>query len=516
MARPSLFVVATVLTILGQAGPAAAQDQPAKKTAKGETKKGGSLFSAGAKVGKTLYISGKGDYKPNAAFPEKVENCLNEIRKTLRSAGLDMRHVVKSFVYLEDHEKYPELNATYAKFFPEDPPARTTLGVSQVPGPSRLEITCIAYTDLAEKKRVGDPPAGFPFSPGILAGDTLYISGKGDQIPGGGHPATFEEQVRQAMKNVEATLKQAGLDFRHVVMSHVFLDKYENLEVADKVYNEFFEDGSEPACATVFVDWIPGGSHVEITCIATTDLAGRKVVRPDRAQARVDRGRRRGQPGGLGREHPLHLRARRLAAAGRRGRGQPGRAGPPDGPESHRRARIGRPEPRGHRLGVRLPSRHEGLRADERGLPPVLLAGRRRPDVLDAQLVLREERRPRPRLVHRGATAVALARGRLRRLNPTIRPVPRPDQAGPVPSRPDFIAPSLRRSRAEIPPGDMSPSAGDVRSIFLEGVEASHTPFERPGVTPRRSRMAVDCEDAPGLPPVEVPPPRLTGCRAAP
>ena len=36
----------------------------------------------------------------------------------------------------------------------------------------------------------------------------------------------------------------AGLDFRHVVMSNVFLDRYENLEVADKVYNEFFEDGS--------------------------------------------------------------------------------------------------------------------------------------------------------------------------------------------------------------------------------------------------------------------------------
>jgi enamine deaminase RidA (YjgF/YER057c/UK114 family) len=62
-------------------------------------------------------------------------------------------------------------------------------------------------------------------------------------------------------------------------MSHVFLDKYENLEATRKVYDEFFHEGSEPACATVFVDWIPGGSHVEVTCIATTDLDGRKVVR---------------------------------------------------------------------------------------------------------------------------------------------------------------------------------------------------------------------------------------------
>jgi enamine deaminase RidA (YjgF/YER057c/UK114 family) len=82
------------------------------------------------------------------------------------------------------------------------------------------------------------------------------------------------------MRNVEATLKMAGLDFRHVVMSNVFLDRYENLELADKVYNEFFQDGAEPACSTSFVNWIPGGSHVEITCIATTDLVSRKVVRP--------------------------------------------------------------------------------------------------------------------------------------------------------------------------------------------------------------------------------------------
>jgi 2-iminobutanoate/2-iminopropanoate deaminase len=281
MSRARLLAFAPVVLVLGLGGLARGQSPaPAQKVPAEQGKRQRALFAAGAKVGKTLYISGKGDYRPNAEFPEKVENCLNEIRKTLQSAGLDMRHVVKSFVYLEDHEKYAEMNQYYAKFFPDDPPARTTLGVAQVPGPSRLEITCIAYSDLAEKKRIGEPPPGFPYSPGILAGDTLYVSGKGDQLPGGGHPATIEEQVRQAMRNVETTLKQAGLDFRHVVMSHVFLDSYDNLGVANKVYNEFFEDGDEPACSTVFVDWIPGGSHVEVTCIATTDLSARKIVRP--------------------------------------------------------------------------------------------------------------------------------------------------------------------------------------------------------------------------------------------
>ncbi len=279
MRRSSLLVVASAIVVFGHAHPVHAQ-APIKKFATKDGKRPDGLFAPGVMVGKTLYVAGKGDYRPNAEFPEKVRNCLGEIRKTLQAVGLDMKHVVKSFVYLEDPDKYTEMNKYYGEYFKDSPPARTTLGVAQVPGDSRVEITCIAYSDLSERKPIGTPRAGFPYTPGILAGDTLYVSGKGDQLQGGGHPAAFDEQVRQAMRNVESTLKEAGLGFRNVVMSHVFLDKYENLDVANRVYNEFFEDGNEPACATVFVDWIPGESHVEVTCIATTDLSSRKLVRP--------------------------------------------------------------------------------------------------------------------------------------------------------------------------------------------------------------------------------------------
>src|SRR3954464_1393069 len=119
MAHARLFVLAPVILALGLAVPAHGQP-PAKKfiTPNGQRPKG--LFAPGVMVGKTLYIAGKGDYRPNAAFPEKVENCLNEIKKTLNMAGLDMKHVVKSFVYLEDPDQYAEFNKQYAKFFPEN------------------------------------------------------------------------------------------------------------------------------------------------------------------------------------------------------------------------------------------------------------------------------------------------------------------------------------------------------------------------------------------------------------
>jgi len=290
MTRAIPFVLALVVPIAGVVQPLAGQLPAKKYLTKDGTAKAGS-FAAGLMVGKTAYVSGKGDYSPNAAFQDKVKNCLNEVRKTLQVGGLDMRHVVQSWVYLEDTAKFDEFNKIYGEVFKDDPPVRTTVGVSRVPGESHLEITCVAYSDLAERRRIGDLVSGAPYSPAIKAGDTLYLSGKGDHLPGGGHPATFEEQVRQTMRNVEATLKQAGLDFRHVVMSYVFLDKVENLALADKVYKEFFKAGAEPACATVFVDWIPGGSHVEVTVTATTDLAKRKVVRPaDMKDGRIPAG----------------------------------------------------------------------------------------------------------------------------------------------------------------------------------------------------------------------------------
>lgn len=276
MVLPVLAVIALIMF----AGSAAGQ-VPEKRflTADGSRPEN-SLFAPGIMVGKTVYISGKGDYKPGEEYAVKVRNCLNEIRKTLQVAGLDYENIVKCWCYLEEPDMYGAFNEVYGEFFPGDPPARTTLGVPHVPGDSRIEITAIAYADLSEKKRVGDPVAGFPFSNGILAGNTLYISGKGDHLPDGSHPATFEEQVRQAMRNVGKVLEQAGLDYRNVVFSSVYVDNYDNYGIVNKVYSEFYEYGDEPARATVFVDWIPGGSHIEITCIATTDLDSREVVRP--------------------------------------------------------------------------------------------------------------------------------------------------------------------------------------------------------------------------------------------
>src|SRR5687767_11637826 len=123
-------IVAACALVASGLVPAQGQDPIAtKKFITRDGARPNALFAPGIMVNKTLYIAGKGDYRPNASYEEKVRNCLEEVRKTLQQAGLGMEHIVKSFVYLEEPEKYPEFNRVYAEFFPNNPPARTTLGV---------------------------------------------------------------------------------------------------------------------------------------------------------------------------------------------------------------------------------------------------------------------------------------------------------------------------------------------------------------------------------------------------
>ena len=101
------------------------------------------LFAPGVMVGKTLYVAGKGDYKPKEDTGGKVKNCLNEVRKTLELAGMNMNNVVQTYVYLEDHDQYAEMNKHYAEFFPKNKPARAAAPARcpRLPAPRQTEIT---------------------------------------------------------------------------------------------------------------------------------------------------------------------------------------------------------------------------------------------------------------------------------------------------------------------------------------------------------------------------------------
>jgi 2-iminobutanoate/2-iminopropanoate deaminase len=66
------------------------------------------------------------------------------MRVVLAAAGLDFSHVVEAKVYRTDMADFPAMNAAYRKHFPGPPPARTTVGVSDLHRESRVELTLMA------------------------------------------------------------------------------------------------------------------------------------------------------------------------------------------------------------------------------------------------------------------------------------------------------------------------------------------------------------------------------------
>ena len=116
------------------------------------------------------------------------------------------------------------------------------------------------------------PAAIGPYSQGIKAGKTIYVSG---QIPI--DPATeefagqdIESQTRQSLTNIRNILKEAGADMSAVVKTTVLLKDIADFASMNKVYAEFFAE-PYPARAAFQVAAIPKGALVEIEAVAVTE-----------------------------------------------------------------------------------------------------------------------------------------------------------------------------------------------------------------------------------------------------
>ena len=112
----------------------------------------------------------------------------------------------------------------------------------------------------------GAKPGG-NFSPGILVGETLYISGQAGEDANGKIPAEFESEVKQALENILTVLKQAGMSADNVVSVQVYLTDGATFARMNTVYTAFFKE-PRPTRTTVVVAKLVGPGHIEITATA--------------------------------------------------------------------------------------------------------------------------------------------------------------------------------------------------------------------------------------------------------
>ena len=123
-----------------------------------------------------------------------------------------------------------------------------------------------------KKKIINTPAAPQPIGPynqAIMVDETLYISGQIalDPITGILMTETIEQQSHLVMKNLDAILEAANMNFNHVVKTTIFLMDMNDFAKVNEVYASYFEKDF-PARETVQVAGLPRGVAVEIAMIA--------------------------------------------------------------------------------------------------------------------------------------------------------------------------------------------------------------------------------------------------------
>lgn len=79
-----------------------------------------------------------------STIEEQAEQVMRNIGAILKNAGLDYQNIVKTTCFLADLNDFAAFNAVYAKYFPENPPARSCFAVAGLPMGAKLEVETIA------------------------------------------------------------------------------------------------------------------------------------------------------------------------------------------------------------------------------------------------------------------------------------------------------------------------------------------------------------------------------------
>ena len=107
-------------------------------------------YSQAIDAGSLVFCSGQVGADPGSGdlveggVQAQAERALRNVGAVLDAAGLGYANVVKSTVFLADLADFAAMNDVYARFFPDPPPARSTVGVAGLPKGALVEIEVVA------------------------------------------------------------------------------------------------------------------------------------------------------------------------------------------------------------------------------------------------------------------------------------------------------------------------------------------------------------------------------------
>lgn len=108
-------------------------------------------YSQAVWAGDFLFCSGQIPLDPatgqmvSGGIEEQTQRVLENLAAILQSQGLSLANVIKTTVFLRDLGQFAAMNNVYARYFPNNPPARSTVQVARLPRDAQIEIEAIAF-----------------------------------------------------------------------------------------------------------------------------------------------------------------------------------------------------------------------------------------------------------------------------------------------------------------------------------------------------------------------------------
>jgi 2-iminobutanoate/2-iminopropanoate deaminase len=197
---------------------------------------------------------------------------LDNLSALLAQNGSRLEQVAAVTVYLRRQADFAAMNEVYGKYWPTDPPTRTTVIVGLAAPGALVEISMVALRTGAERRVVH--PASWlrspnPYSYAIQSGDTLFLSGlvSRNGTDNTAVPGDMTTQTATVLRNAAEILGAAGMTMADVVSSRVFITDTALFPDMNAVYRTAF-GASPPARATVRAGLTASQHLVEITMLA--------------------------------------------------------------------------------------------------------------------------------------------------------------------------------------------------------------------------------------------------------
>jgi 2-iminobutanoate/2-iminopropanoate deaminase len=108
-------------------------------------------YSQAVDLGDLVFLSGQIPLDPASGqmvgagdVVAQTERVIQNLQGVLQAAGMTLANVVRTTVFMVDLAEFPKMNEVYARYFPQEPPARSTVQVVALPRGARVEIDAIA------------------------------------------------------------------------------------------------------------------------------------------------------------------------------------------------------------------------------------------------------------------------------------------------------------------------------------------------------------------------------------